>query len=152
MNRIAFTVEEYEAAWVWRGIVPIVDEISLCDRIDEYETAHGFDLPGSYAGIEVNSTDRREWIRYLLGDSNPEDGEATDGTTWLLGCGCSVAGCWPLEARITVGVDTVTWDRFRQPHLPERNYAGFGPFVFSREEYEQAIDSLLAVLSAGGQK
>lgn len=39
---------------------------------------------------------------------------------------------------------------FRQPHRPERRYDGFGPFTFSRGEYEAAVAEALRVLGDGG--
>lgn len=122
--------------------------MSLIARIHDYEAAQEFDLPGSYGGLEPPDADKvADWVRYLLGEVCPEFHEPSNGTTWLLGCGCSVAGCWPLEARVTVDSETVTWDRFRQPHRPKREYACFGPFVFAHDEYEQAIRHLAATLA-----
>jgi hypothetical protein len=145
-----FSVKEYEPDWgQWHGVVPIVDGVSLLTRIRDYETANLFDIAGSYAGIEPSSKSPERWVRYLLGEANPEDVESSNGTTWLLGCGCSVAGCWPLEVFVAVERDTVTWDGFRQPHRPERNYSRLGPFVFARDEYEQAVVSLAANLATG---
>jgi hypothetical protein len=150
MNRIEFSVEEYRPDWGgWRGVVPIVDGVSLLTRIHDYEAAEGFDLPGSYAGLEPPDAERVSgWLRYLMGEILPEYNEPVSGATWLLGCGCSVAGCWPLEARVTVESDRVIWDRFRQPHRPRQNYSAFGPFVFARDEYQTAVAKLAATLIA----
>jgi hypothetical protein len=154
MNCIEFSVEEYRPDWGrWRGVVPIVDGVSLLTRIDNYEVAEGFDLPGSYAGLEPPDDERVSgWVRYLMGEVHPDDNEPTGGITWLLGCDCSVAGCWPLEARVSVEHDRVIWDRFRQPHRPQQDYAAFGPFVFDRDEYERAIANLKATLAAYSAK
>jgi hypothetical protein len=42
------------------------------------------------------------------------------------------------EAPVRVEDATVTWDGFRQPHRPKRDYAGFGPFVFDLSTYRAA--------------
>jgi hypothetical protein len=52
------------------------------------------------------------------------------------------AGCWPLEARVVIDEETVTWNSFRQPFRPQRDYSDFGPFTFDRREYEAAIAEL----------
>lgn len=149
MNRVEFTLEEYEPDWgQWQGVVPIVDGVSLIDRIRDYETQCGFDLPGSYGGLQPYSDDIANWVRYLVGDSYPEGGQSSDGTTWLLGCNCSFAGCWPLEARVTVGDEIVTWNQFRQPHRPKQDYSSFGPFFFARNEYDQEVERLAALLAS----
>jgi hypothetical protein len=79
-------------------------------------------------------------VRSLLGEGHPE--YEADGITWLLGCNCAVAGCWPLEARVTIDAHTVTWTSFCQPFRPERDYSDFGPFSFDLREYETAIAEL----------
>lgn len=150
MSRIEFSVKDYRPDWGrWHGVVPMVDGVSLVTRVRDYEAARGFDLPGCYGGIEPSSENTGRWVRYLLGEAYPEDNEPSNGITWLLGCNCSVAGCWPLEARVTVERDRVIWNGFRQPYRPEQDYTAFGPFVFGRDEYEQALASLAASLAGG---
>ena len=116
MNRIEFSLKEYRPDWgKWHGVVPLVDGVSLVTHVRDYEAAQGFDLPGCYGGIEPSSENRGRWVRYLLGEAYPEDDGPSNGITWLLGCSCSVAGCWPLEARVTVERDRVTWNGFANP-------------------------------------
>jgi len=31
------------------------------------------------------------------------------------------------------------WAAFKQPHRPQRNYDAFGPFVFEKGQYEEAV-------------
>jgi hypothetical protein len=38
-----------------------------------------------------------------------------------------------------VSADVVTWTQFSQEHRPERDYEGFGPFVFGRAPYAAAV-------------
>jgi hypothetical protein len=64
------------------------------------------------------------------------------GRVLLLGCTCGDWGCYPLFAWVDVNADVVRWADFEQPNHPERDYSGFGPFVFDRTEYESAIEKL----------
>jgi len=146
MNRIQFRVEEYRPDWgQWDGVVPLVDNFSLLELITDFESSKGWELAGGYAGISPGFTNASRWVRSLLGNGHPE--YEGDGITWLLGCGCSVAGCWPLEARVTIDDNTVVWNYFRQPFRPERDYSDFGPFIFDRREYEAAVAQLAESLS-----
>jgi hypothetical protein len=40
---------------------------------------------------------------------------------------------------VTLTEHSVTWSNFAQPHRRAWSYAGFGPFVFDRRQYENAI-------------
>jgi hypothetical protein len=57
-------------------------------------------------------------------------------------------GCWPLKARVMATADAVRWEGFSQPHRPHRDHTGFGPFLFSREQYDKALAGLLADLES----
>lgn len=64
----------------------------------------------------------------------------------ILECTCGVPDCWPLLARISVGESEVLWSDFEQPYRRDTgdsgvawSYANLGPFVFSREEYDQEM-------------
>ncbi len=75
--------------------------------------------------------------KYYLGSETqqwPQPGHA-----WLLGCDCGEVGCWPLTAQATVTEQTVMWSDFGQPHRPNWNYDGFGPFTFDRVSYDEAV-------------
>jgi hypothetical protein len=48
---------------------------------------------------------------------------------------------------VIVDETTVTWTEFEQPYRPGRDYTSFGPFVFSRTDYEAAIADLAGVWS-----
>lgn len=78
-----------------------------------------------------------ELTSYYLGvqaDQWPRPGHA-----WLLGCECGEAGCRPFTARIIAAADTVTWTDFGQDNHPAWDYSGFGPFVFLRASYDEAV-------------
>jgi hypothetical protein len=62
----------------------------------------------------------------------------------LLGCAdCGEVGCWPLEVCIDVDDAVVTWRSFRQPHRPDRDYTGLGPFRFDAAAYRAALAAAL---------
>ena len=119
--------------------------MSLLDLVRDFELSKGWELAGAYAGLAPRFTNASRWVRSLLGDGHPE--YEGDGITWLLGCNCGVAGCWPLEARVTVDDNAITWHSFGQPFRPERDYSDFGPFTFDRREYEAAVTKLAGSLS-----
>ncbi|WP_049797412.1 hypothetical protein [Kribbella flavida] len=60
----------------------------------------------------------------------------------LLGCDCGELGCWSLECRVQTDEQYVTWLGFSQPHRPQRDYDGFGPFTFRRTQYERALQDV----------
>jgi hypothetical protein len=105
------------------GVLPLVDGTSLVDLITTYEIERGFEPLGGYAGLVRNA------LPVFL----------TKGRVALLGCVCGDMGCWPLEAMVHPGEQTVTWSGFRQPHRPDRDYSGFGPFTFDRAPYTDAV-------------
>ena len=38
--------------------------------------------------------------------------------------------------------DQVSWHSFRQPHRPDRDYSGFGPFRFDAAAYRAALSEM----------
>jgi len=42
-------------------------------------------------------------------------------------------------AQIQVDDESVTWTAFAQPHRPAWDYSGFGPFMFRRTQYDEAV-------------
>ena len=127
------------------GLVDAVD-IIINDR-NLLDLARGAELPfasrdgrphsaGSYVGLPVEAVFVPS--RRLLG--KPEDGwDDWGGRISVLGCGCGVVGCWPLQAKITVTEDRVTWSNFVQPHRRRWRHDRLGPFVFEREAYEKVL-------------
>jgi hypothetical protein len=118
-----------------RELLPIVDDVSLVDRVSEYEHAASYDVAGGYAGLVIENFPYGDLTTYL-----------TAGRAALLGCDCGELGCWSLEAAVQVDEDVVVWDLFTQPHRPARDYTGFGPFRFRRPQYEQAVRRLVSGL------
>ncbi|MFD2472882.1 hypothetical protein [Amycolatopsis silviterrae] len=113
--------------------VPVVDGVALTELIDRFELAAGMSPAGdAYGGLNPRAFagTPAEHFHGL---------DPADGKTPLLGCSCGDWGCWPLLARVTVTGDEVVWDAFEQPHRPERDYRGFGPFRFARAGYDAAV-------------
>ena len=103
------------------------------------------EIAGQYEGLPVNVICSPS--RHLLAE--PSDYEnficEHDDKIPIYRCGsCGNDGCWPLVVRIVVTGDSVTWSDFEQPHrcLSEGHawrYDSFGPFVFDRNQYEEAL-------------
>jgi hypothetical protein len=66
----------------------------------------------------------------------------------VLGCECGEWGCWPLLTRVVVDGDAVIWTDFEQPHRRDRDYSGFGPFIFDRRAYEEAVADIAQIWAA----
>lgn len=118
-------------------VVPSVDGRSLVDLVSAHEAASGYDPAGAYAGLHLERFRFGDLVPYFLGAGSTQ--WPRPGHLWLLGCDCGEVGCWPLEARVTVDGDRVTWSHFAQSRRPAWSYAGFGPFVFDRDQYEAAV-------------
>ena len=112
------------------AVLPLVDGISLVELVGAYETSQRHDVPGSYDAVARD-------IVFDLGEWDAADQGARPTT--LLGCKCGEAGCWPLRALIRSDRGLVVWERFEHPHRPDRDYSGFGPFVFARPAYDRAL-------------
>ena len=59
-------------------------------------------------------------------------------------CGCDI--CWPLLVRISSTRDLVVWSEFEQPHRPAWRYQRLGPLVFTRRDYQRALDAAARAL------
>ena len=113
----------------------LVNGESLNGLVAAYEQRRGFEPVGGYDSISLEglqpAADR------LTGTPNSWPG---DGETVLLVCDvCREEGCWPIFARVDLGKELVEWSGFRQPHLPERQYAELH-FTFDRRQYDEEID------------
>ncbi|EFV14276.1 hypothetical protein [Segniliparus rugosus] len=137
-SSIAFVLQEFESWALLAGVVPVVDGTSLVELAAQYEARAGFVPSGGYAPL---TSSPGTLLAYYLGETS-DDMLFGEGKTALLGCSCGEAGCWPFCCRIQVSRNSVTWSGFGQPFRPERDYEGFGPFVFDRGEYEAALAAL----------
>ncbi|MGH3332697.1 MAG: hypothetical protein ACRDPJ_15470 [Nocardioidaceae bacterium] len=128
-----------------KALVPTIDGQSLVDLVAALETSRGYEPSGGYAGIipaHFNFGDLTLYYeaRELRQWPSPQH-------AWLLGCDCGEVGCWPLTARIAVTADEVSWSDFCQDHRPDWDYEGFGPFVFERQQYANAVSRAAEAVS-----
>ncbi|MDQ6606554.1 MAG: hypothetical protein M3Z06_08420 [Actinomycetota bacterium] len=141
-NAITFDIERRVDDLGQLEFVPVVDGVNLTDRIHSFEREAGMETrERSYGGlIPAFFRFGPALDHYLAGTA-----AAGEGRIVLLGCGdCGEWGCWPLTAELVVAGETVTWQGFLQPHRPDRDYSGFGPFVFERSEYARAVAAVAA--------
>jgi hypothetical protein len=101
------------------------------------------ELAGTYVGL-VPGYIRMDLASQFLGATGSALSPGPEDKTALLSCDCGDVGCSPLLARVTVTEDTVTWDEFEQPTRPDWDYEGFGPFTFSRSQYESALFEIVS--------
>lgn len=76
---------------------------------------------------------------YFNGEFEPGSYWAQIEGIYVLGCQCGDATCWPLFCQIGRDDRTTVWKGFTQPHRPDRDYSLFGPFVFDRDQYSEAV-------------
>lgn len=99
-------------------------------------------IAGGYSGLPASAyLDSQHWF------GQTQQREARDRVELLLCRDCGEIGCWPILAKITAEGKQVTWSDFKQPHrtgrgkAPTWDYRSFGPFVFDRFQYEQALET-----------
>lgn len=145
VNVLDLAVDEWEGL---ATLVPSVDGTALADMVQAFEQSRGFTPAGGYAGVGPTLVAFDDIPDYYLGVARRQWPRRE--RVWLLGCECGEEGCWPFEAGVTLAGQSVTWSSFSQPHRRARSYAGFGPFVFDRRQYEDAVVAAVAALRAGG--
>jgi hypothetical protein len=144
MSSIDFEVPHFESRHEIRQIVPIVDGVPIDQSIARFEKDRDFDVAGGYGGLVLDSFAFGDLRSYFLGAVDHRYFSKI-GKIAVLACGdCGELGCWPLYSVVSVDDDSVTWSEFEQPHRRGRDYTGFGPFEFEREQYEAALEGLLA--------
>ena len=129
------------------SIEPVVGGVGLVDRVAAYERDQGYEPAGDYGGLVPAHFRFGDLTTYFRGEERRQS--PGPGRLWLLGCDCGEVGCWPLEARVTVAGESVTWSEFRQPFREAWSYEGFGPFVFHRPAYDDAVARAVAALDDG---
>lgn len=140
MTTLTFQVREYGSCNPpCHEVIPAVDGTYLTELVDSYERKAGFRPPFGYAGIVPEfSRSYGDLAAYYLGES-PSKWWKRRGKIAVLGCICGNLGCWPLHTRVTTDDSHVGWSEFEQPHKPDRDYSGVGPFVFERTSYVAAV-------------
>lgn len=149
MNIIQLEVTPPEENVPTSGIRIFIDGVDLVDLVRAHEkpfaAAEGKpDLAGSYRGLHPGNERDPDHSGFL--GTRPWD-EAGRGI--VLGCLDSELVSWPLLCRVVVGERAVTWSDFRQLYrvghflIPDIwDYSDFGPFVFDREQYLEAVSVL----------
>ncbi len=140
--RVGFSAGERSDLGGVLEIVPHVDDMPLTTLVGVFEQDRHYNPADGYGGI-VPSLCRFGPLRaHYLGASQKRPGSKVP----LLGCECGEWGCWPLLATIRATDEYVQWSEFEQPHRRDRDYSGFGPFVFERNQYEDALSQLASAL------
>lgn len=124
-------------------VTPVLDGTPLTELVSRFEREHGFDPIGGYGGLIPAWFACGPLNRYFMAES-PGDHRDNLRRFYLLGCRCGEVGCRPLVGAITKIDATVVWEGFHQPHRPERDYSGFGPFTFDAQQYEIAVNEISA--------
>jgi hypothetical protein len=115
----------------------------LTSLAEQFEQNHGLNDPaGGYGGLIPEFFRYGALDRYFLGRSEMPCFASAPERIFVLGCACGEVGCWPLTCSVDARGEQVTWRAFEQPHRPDRDYSEFGPFVFDRAQYEEALRSL----------
>jgi len=147
MVSINFEVRPFENNNEIRQVVPIVDGVPLDQVVASFEQARGFDVAGGNGGMVIDYFKFGDLGTYFLGAMDHRYFSKLRKIA-VLACGdCGELGCWPLHAAVTIDRDSVTWSEFEQPHRRDRDYTGFGPFEFDREQYDAAVGRLLAQIN-----
>jgi hypothetical protein len=124
------------------AVIPLIDFTPLPRLIEQFEREKRFDVAGGYAGLVPAHFNFGPLNCHYLADSYSVDLESDWEVhgRYVLGCKCGQVTCWPLTVRISKNDESVTWDNFMQPHRPERDYSGFGPFQFDLDQYEAVVN------------
>lgn len=148
MNILSFQVEPINPPdQLALAIIPVIDAALLTTLVEAYEVESGYDPPGGYGGIVPEYFDYGPLDRYFIQAFAPSTHWARVNGIWLLGCDCGEVGCWPLQCRVSIAEDLVTWCDFAQPHRPQRDYSRFGPFHFQLQHYVSAAADLQAAVA-----
>lgn len=137
---VSFVIEPLSHDEPVPSIVPAVNGVRLTDLIAEFERPHQYEPAGGYAGLVPRYFKICSLNGYFMGAS--AEPVYSNRGYWLRGCECGEAGCWPLEARIVTTDRQISWEHFRQPFRPERDYSSFGPFRFDLEQYRGSVRDL----------
>ena len=160
MDTIKFVIEQYtneEFGYALPIINIYINDRALIDLVSEVEhKLFAADdekvVRSNYIGYEVTHFEifRDEIL-----------GRKTYPRSVLLTCTCTIAECNCIMADLAVETQTVTWSDLRSPWLGGKtpnawvdeaeaqalgwqplDYTGLGPFIFDREQYLSALDSV----------
>jgi len=142
MDKIAFFIKEDRVNGEAVGIrINGEDFIEIVRRYElPFARAEGFPfIAGDYTGLPPQDVLPPSY-HFMAEQSNPLYVRG-DKMKILTCSGCPQSECWPLYAEIVVEDDRVLWKGFEQPRRAGIwVYDKLGPFCFSREEYQVALD------------
>ncbi len=142
MNSLAtlsFSIQPFDGT---RSVTPYANGKSLVEAVTAFEREQCFDPVGGCGGLIPDYFNYGPLDKYFLGDFEPDSYFANLGSIYLLSCDCGEVGCWPLMAHVETLGETIQWNLFQQPFRKERDYSGFGPFVFDAYEYRKTVAAL----------
>ena len=143
-NKLSFKVTT-DAAGI-QVFIPCIDGSSLDELVTIFETENGYTDPaGGYGGLTPQFYQFGVLRSYFFGRGDSPV-SSTSNPIAVLACECGEVGCWPLSCRVDSNQKTVEWTDFSQPFRESRDYSGFGPFLFEKRQYENALRQLLTTL------
>ena len=147
MNTLTFQIKAQSNNGRIYVIVEIfIDGVNLIDLLKEYELPYAEregspQIAGAYVGLAPQ-------VLYRQLTRNVSEGWPESKRNIYACSSCHEEGCWPMFITIKTQGDQVIWEEFEQPHrkvhskVSAWNYSGFGPFVFEKSAYLQAVESL----------
>ena len=117
----------------------------LADMLREHETRfcgeEGLpDMAGSYRGWSPEFFADR--FAEFMGALDPDSAEYYGDKTEVLTCLCGLPFCWPSLVRVDAALEEVRWSEFEQFRRRRKwTCDDFGPFVFDRRQYEEALSN-----------
>jgi hypothetical protein len=124
------------------AVVPGINGKPLTELVSAYEIERHFKPAGGYGGLIPEFFKYGSLDQYFMGRFQENSSLSSIDSIYLLGCDCGEVGCWPLKAKVRIEANEVIWEDFLQPHRPDRDYSGFGPFAFELEQYQKAVAEL----------
>jgi hypothetical protein len=124
----------------------LINGFDLKDLLKSYElpfaTLEGApDIAGGYVDLFPGDLYKKLTV--------PSTFYSIDGKPAILICSCREEGCWPFIVEIEKQENKVIWKNFHQPHRNSKShnhweYDKFGPFEYTKENYEQELKKLEA--------
>jgi hypothetical protein len=116
--------------------MPVIDGVELKDLVAEYASNNEIEGGTGHGGLTLS------WKFDSLADhflaKQTFGSWMRRGKFGVLACDCGEVGCHPFVAAIEVTDDTVRWVDLGTGS-PTNRYSDFGPFIFDRTEYEEAL-------------
>lgn len=136
-NTLSFEIDEINDGAL--SLTPCIDGTPITVLVSKFEQSGGYTPTGGYGGLVPSYFNYGPLDRYFCGQEGSQGQSDAGPEIFVLACQCGEAGCWPLKATVIPLHSGYKWAAFNQPHRPQRNYHSFGPFVFEKAQYEQAV-------------